>query len=333
MAGRSNPLKKHEQMKHALFFLILISLTFSCKKDSGLEKDIAKINLDAKIERFDLFFAKVSPKTLPNLKIAYPFMFSEKYKDSFWIAKANDTLQIGLFKEVEKTFMHFDNIKLEIESLFNHIKYYFPEFHTPRIITTASDVDYRNRIIVTDTIAVIALDTYLGSNHEFYENIPKYLREDLKKEQIAVDLANEYAKKYIYQPQSKTFLDEMIYFGKQLYFNDVVIPFKTEAARIGYTPEQLDWAMANESYVWRYFIEHELLFSTDTKLIGRFITPAPFSKFYLEGIDSESPGRLGQYIGWQIVRAYMQQNEVPLKDMLIKSPEEIFNNSKFKPRK
>jgi hypothetical protein len=148
-----------------------------------------------------------------------------------------------------------------------------------------------------------------------------------------VDLATEYAKKYIYQQSSKTFLDELIYFGKQLYFKDVVIPFKTEGERIGYTKEQLDWAIANESYIWRYFVERELLFSTDAKLASRFITPAPFSKFYLEDIDTESPGRLGQYIGWQIVRAYMQQNEVSLKDMLIKSPEEIFNNSKFKPRK
>ncbi|WP_308990685.1 gliding motility lipoprotein GldB [Mariniflexile litorale] len=306
---------------------------FSCKKESGLENDIAKINLDAHIERFDLLFAKINNESLPDLKRAYPFMFSEKYSDSFWIQKAQDTLQKQLFNEVEKTFLDIDATELEIESLFNHLKYYFPEFRTPRIITTTSDVDYRNRIIITDTIVVIALDNYLGSNHEFYENISKYLREDLKKEQIVVDLSTEYAKKYIHQQARKMFLDELIYFGKQLYFKDVVIPFKTEAERIGYTKEQLDWAISNESYIWRYFVEHELLFSTDTKLAGRFITPAPFSKFYLEDIDAESPGRLGQYIGWQIVKAYMQQNEVSIKDMLIKSSEEIFNNSKFKPRK
>jgi uncharacterized protein YjaZ len=125
----------------------------------------------------------------------------------------------------------------------------------------------------------------------------------------------------------------MIYFGKQLYFKDLMIPFKTEAQRIGYTEAQLKWAFSNESYIWRYFIERELLFSTDSKLPGRFITPAPFSKFYLEGIDTESPGRLGQYMGWQIVRAYMQQNKVSLKDLLKADSEEIFNNSKFKPRK
>lgn len=320
-------------MKHVLFFLMIITVAFSCKNESQIENDIAKINLDAQIERFDLLFSGIDAENLPKLKQAYPFMFSEKYQDSFWIEKAQDTLQQQLFNEVEKTFSNFDEIELEIEALFNHLKYYFPEFRTPRVITTTSDVDYRNRIIVTDTIAVIALDTYLGSDHEFYQNIAVYLREDLKKEQIVVDLATEYAIKYMYQQPSKTFLDELIYFGKQLCFKDAVIPFKTEAERIGYTKEQLDWAVSNESYIWRYFVERELLFSTDSKLAGRFITPAPFSKFYLEDVDTESPGRLGQYIGWQIVKAYMDQNDVDLKEMLIKSPEEIFNNSKFKPRK
>jgi gliding motility-associated lipoprotein GldB len=320
-------------MKNILFFLVFTAMIFSCKNDNKLESDIAKINTDVHIERFDLLFGKVTYQSLPDLKRAYPFMFSEKYQDSFWISKISDTLQKHLFNEVEKEFLNISDTQLEIESLFNHLKYNFPEFYPPRVITTTSDVDYRNRVIVTDTIAVIALDTYLGANHEFYENIPKYIREDLKKDQIVVDLAIAYAEKYIYQAPNKTFLDEMIYFGKQLYFSDVVIPFKTEASRIGYTQEQLDWAIANESYVWRYFVERELLFSTGTKLTGRFITPAPFSKFYLEDIDSESPGRLGQYMGWQIVRAYMERNDDSLKEMLLKSPEEIFNNSKFKPRK
>ncbi len=320
-------------MKNVLFFLVFTMLFFSCKNESKLESTIAKINTKVKVERFDLLFANITHKTLPDLKKAYPFMFSEKYTDTFWIAKVSDTLQRHLFKEVEKTFVNFDDTQHDIESLFNHLKYNFSEFNPPRVITTTSDVDYRNRVIVTDTIVVIGLDNYLGSNHEFYENIPKYIREDLKKEQIVVDLAGAYAERYIYQTQSKTFLDEMIYFGKQLYFKDVMIPFKSEASRIGYTQAQLDWAIANENDVWRYFVERELLFSTDTKLSGRFITPAPFSKFYLEDIDGESPGRLGQYIGWQIVKAYMERNEVPLKDMLITDAEEIFNNSKFKPRK
>ncbi len=113
----------------------------------------------------------------------------------------------------------------------------------------------------------------------------------------------------------------------------MVIPFKTDAEKIGYTQDQLDWAAANETEIWRYFVEKELLFSTDSKLPNRFINPAPFSKFYLEEIDTESPGQIGRYMGWQIVRAYMAHNEVSLKDMLQKEPTEIFNNSNFKPKK
>lgn len=320
-------------MKSIIFFLLVMLMVVSCKKENALETEIAKINTDVKIERFDRLFAQVNSGKLSNLKTAYPFLFSEKYTDSFWLAKKADTLQIQLFNEVDKAFSDFNSTEQEIESLFNHLKYYYPEFNPPRIITITNDVDYRNSVIVTDTIAVIALDSYLGSDHEFYGGIANYLKANFNKNQLVVDLANAYAEKYTYHPERKTLLDEMVYYGKLLYFKDVMLPFKTEAERIGYTEEDINWAMANESYIWRFFVSRELLFSTDTKLPRRFINPAPFSKFYLEEIDADSPGRLGQYIGWQIVRAYMKQNDVSLKDMLMKSTEDIFNNSKFKPRK
>ena len=320
-------------MKSIILFFVLLFVAISCKKENQVENEIAKIDTNIKIERFDKLFSKVTSNNLTQLKETYPFMFSQKFKDSFWLAKKDDTLQMQLFNEVDKTFENFDKTEAEIESLFNHLKYYFPEFNTPRIITTTNDVDYRNKVIVTDTIVVIALDTYLGSEHEFYSGIQKYIRSNFKREQLVVDLAQQYAEKYIYHPTRKTLLDEMIYNGKQLYFKDIVIPFKTDAERIGYTQAELDWAIANESYIWRYFVERELLFSTDSKLPGRFINEAPFSKFYLEDIDTDSPGRLGQYIGWQIIRAYMAQNNVSFKDMLIKNTEDIFNNTKFKPRK
>lgn len=320
--------------KFRLFHLALILLTFlSCNEENSAEKEIAQIGTDIQIERFDKLFATADSSSLPELKQAYPFMFSKKFKDSFWIAKMKDTLQLQLYQQVKNSIGAFNTIEEEVESLFNHLKFYFPEFNPPRVITATSMVDYRNKVVVTDTIALISIDTYLGSDHEFYSGIQKYIAANLRKEQIVVDMAGAYADKFIYQPQRKTLLDEMIYFGKQLYFKDKVIPFKTENERIGYSNAELEWAKANESYIWRYFVERELLYSTDAKLPNRFINPAPFSKFYLEEIDGESPGRLGQYIGWQIVRAYMDNNEVALKELLIKSPEEIFNKSKFKPRK
>nr|WP_317131657.1 gliding motility lipoprotein GldB [Formosa maritima] len=313
-------------------FLILISI-FSCRKDNGVENDISKIKVDYIIERFDIAFGKATVSNLPDLKKAYPFMFFEKYPDSFWIAKINDTLQQELTFETNKIFSEFKEENIEINKLFQHLKYYFPEFKTPRVITTTSNVDYRNKVIVTDTIVLISLDTYLGSDHEFYEGIQQYLRQDFNRDQIVVDLAGAYADKFIFQQQNKTLLDEMIYFGKQLYFKDQVIPFKTDAEKIGYTNEQLEWAKSNEIEIWRFFIEEELLFSTDSKLPNRFINPAPFSKFYLEEIDKESPGQIGKYMGWQIVKAYMERNDVSFKDLLQADPKDIFNYSNYKPKK
>lgn len=320
-------------MKYIIITTCILLLAISCKSESELEQNIANINTDISIERFDKLFVNATLEELPNLKKAYPFLFSEKYVDSFWVAKMNDTLQHQLFDAVESSISDFKVIENDIENLFNHLKYYFPEFNPPRVITAISMVDYRNKVIVTDTVTLISIDTYLGEEHEFYYDIQKYIRKNLREEQIVIDLAQEYAKKYIYQEPRKTLLDEMIYFGKVLYFTEVMTPNKPEEERIGYTKEELDWAKVNESYIWRYFVERELLYSTDSKLPNRFINPAPFTKFYLEEIDSESPGRLGQYIGWQIVEAYMDNNPVSLKEMLIKSPEEIFNNSKFKPIK
>ena len=84
--------------------------------------------------------------------------------------------------------------------------------------------------------------------------------------------------------------------------------------------------------IWSYFIEKELLYSTDNKLPNRFIADAPFSKFYME-FDNESPGRLGQYIGWQIVKAYADSTGENVMRILETEPEEIFRKSKFKPKK
>ena len=316
----------------SLIILITISI-FSCKKENAVDSAIKNSKIDLSIERFDRFFAETNLEKLPKLKRAYPFMFPETINDSVWVAKVNDTLQQELIKEVEKIFTDHSEVENEIELLLSYIHYYYPAFKTPRVITTTSNVDYRSKIIVTDTIVLIALDTYLGKDHYFYQGIPKYIAEQLNKEQIAVDLAGEYAKKYIFQQARRTLLDEMVYAGKTLYFKDKVVPFKSEKQRIGYSQEQLNWVEKNESSIWKYFVERELLYSTDSKLPNRFINPAPFSKFYLEGIDGESPGRIGQYIGWQIVKAYMEHNDTSLKDMLIMDAEDIFNKSKFKPKK
>ncbi|MFD2551953.1 gliding motility lipoprotein GldB [Bizionia sediminis] len=317
-------------MKYVVLLLILVGLV-SCGKQNKLEKEIEKIAVNFEVERFDKAFDTVTPEGLPQLKNTYPFMFPKHYSDAFWINRMADTLQQELVSESVRIFNDFTPEKQQITSLFKHLKYYFPEFRVPRVITSTSSVDYRNKVIVTDTIVLISIDTYLGKDHVFYQGIQNYLKANFERDQIVVDMAAAYAEKYIFQTDRKTLLDEMIYFGKQLYFKDVMLPKVSDATKIGYTEDHLQWAKENEWFIWNYFIGKELLFNTDSKLPSRFINPAPFSKFYLELIDNESPGRIGQYIGWQIVKSYMANNNVSLKTMLQADPSEIFNTSKYKP--
>lgn len=318
-------------MKVYPYILFALLFVFSCNKEDKEAQAIDKIEIDLNIERFDVAFSEASEENLPELKAKYPFMFPEKFDDSFWLEQLKDTIQQELSRETVKAFPSLDSEEDEIKQLFKHLKYYFPQFKTPRVITTTSSVDHRNKVIVTDTITLISLDTYLGSDHYFYQGIQDYLRADFNRDLMVVDMAEQYAQKFIFQGPRKRLLDDMIYSGKILYFKDKVIPFKTDAQKISYTPEQLEWAKVNELYIWSYFVDRELLFSTDTKLANRFINSAPFSKFYLEAIDNESPDKLGQYIGWQIVKSYMDNNEVTFNQLLNKSSDEIFNNAKFKP--
>jgi uncharacterized protein YjaZ len=146
------------------------------------------------------------------------------------------------------------------------------------------------------------------------------------------DIVSAFSVRQIVPPTDNTLLSQMIYTGKDLYLKDILLPDYTDADKIGYTAEQYLWCQENETYMWRYLVENSYLYDTDQKLIPRFINPAPFSKFYLE-IDNESPGRTGVWLGWQIVRAYMENNQVSIQQMLQTDAKGIFEKSRYKPKK
>ena len=315
-----------------ILLILTTSFLFSCQNKSQLEEEIDKIPMNVEVIRFDKEFADAVPADLPHLKKQFPFFFPAQYNDSIWVEKLTDTLQRQLEEEVLKTFPMDGNLVKNLTPLFQHIKYYFPKFKTPLVVTTTSDVDYRNKVIQTDSLLIIALDNYLGKEHPFYEGIEKYVTKEMEPSQVLPDVAAVYARKYVSPPKSPSFLDQIIYYGKQLYLKDIWLTTTSNAHKIGYTEKEFDWAEENELYMWRYFVENELLYKTDPKLGSRFINPAPFSKFYLE-IDNDSPGMLGRFLGWKIVRAYMQNNDVSIQEMVVTNAEAIFTNSRYKPKK
>ena len=320
-------------MQKAIFLVLIPIIIFcSCNRNDKLADEVAKINVDVKVNRFDREFAEAKPTDIPSLKEKYPYLFPANYPDSIWAAKLQDTLQLEVMDEVGKSFPDFVSEKEDVEWLFRYIKYYFPNYKIPRVVTVTSEVDYNNRIILTDSLLLVGLDNYLGSSHKFYQGISRYIANDLDKQYLTRDMASAFAKTVVAPPRDRTFLSQLVYYGKELYLMQQLMPQKKGAVIIGYAPDDLEWANVNEEQIWRYFIERELLYSTNSKLGPRFLDPAPFSKFELE-LDNESPGKIGRYIGWQIVKSFMDNNNITLQEMLTLPEEELFKRSGYKPRK
>ena len=318
-------------MKKYLFLVVICLFILSCDKKNKVENAVTAIPLEVKVTRFDKIFFETPPQDLEKVKKEFPYFFPVGVENSVWLSKMQDPLWRELYTEVQKKYGNFDPVKKEVETLFKHIKYYFPKTKTPKVITIISEMDYKSKAIYADSLVVISLELYLGKNHKFYQ-FPDYLKQNFEQRQIAPDIVSSFAGVKIPPVVAKDLLSQMIYNGKQLYLKDLLLPNYTDAEKMGYSPSQITWCQENESYMWRYFIEKEMLYSNDQKLIARFINPAPFSKFYLE-IDNDSPGQVGAWIGWQMVRSFVENNDVPLADLLKTNAKEIFVKSKYKPKK
>ena len=316
------------------FILFLVAFTlFGCDNSGDIEKDISKIPIEVSVIRFDKQFANTSIDSLGSLKEKFPMFFSKRIPDSIWISRMQSPLHQEMADEILKIFPDQTNLVATLGPLFQHIKYYFPRFRVPTTVTLINDVDYQSRVIVaSDTLLLLSLDNYLGADHRYYSDIKRYIVENLKASQIPSDVAKAYAQKYIAPPTKNTFLEQMIYFGKQLYLQELWLPNTSDASKIGYTDKQWQWAEDNQVDMWRYFVEKELLFSTDPGLTPRFISNAPFSKFYLE-LDNESSPMAGRYLGWKIVRSFMKNNNITPQQLLVFDAEALFKKSKYKPKK
>lgn len=320
-------------MKKYFYVVLILFLAFiSCDKKSKVEKAVEEIPVQIKVVRFDKAFFEAKPSELNELKEEYPFFFPEGNDDKVWLEKMQNPLWRELYTEVEKKYSDFSTQTTEIEELFKHLKYYFPTIITPTVYTVIGEMDYTNKAIYANDKLIIALELYLGKDHKFYD-FPEYLKQNFVERQMMPDIVSSFAMRTNPPSNDQSLLAEMIYYGKELYLKDILLPEYSDAEKIGYLPEQVTWCEENESYMWRFFIDENLLYSSDSKLSNRFINLAPFSKFYLE-IDNESPGRVGQWIGWQIVRSFMKNNEkVTVQELLKMDYKEIFDRSKYKPKK
>jgi len=323
---------KSNKLKYLVVMLTMFFL-FACSKKQNSVPDVSDIPVSFKIERFDQLFYDTNVADLPVLKKQFPFLFPQQFDDAFWIEKKKDTLMTELHDEIQKSFNDITSLESSLKDLFQRMKYYYPESTSvKRVITLISEVDLDSKAIYADSLVLISLDTYLGKDHRFYLGFPEYLRVEFEANQILPNIAESFLSRVIPPVEDKTLLAQMIHQGKKLYAEQQLLPNVPAHTIMMYTEEQYKWCVANEEQMWRYFVNDKLLFSNDHKLQVRFIQPSPFSKFYLD-IDGESPGRVGVWLGWQIVSSYMKNNNVTLQEMLKTGEKQIFDKSRYKPRK
>lgn len=319
-------------MKKLILVLISCCFFLHCKKNDAVEIVDVKKTIDVNIERFDKLYAAATVNSLPELKNQYPFLFPSQFPDSIWFAKINDPIFKELNIEVGKQFPDNSKFEDDIEMMVSRVKHYFPEEKKPRVITLVNEVLIDKKAFYTNDLILISLDTYLGKNHKFYEPFAEYQKANLEPHQILPDLVTNFAFRKIVPSQDKSLISEMIYFGKLHYLKDLLLPEVPNYQKIGYTEMQEKFCLENEAQMWSYLVNEKLLYDNNIKNYQRFIEDGPFTKFYLD-IDRESPGRTGQWLGWQIVKSYMENNDVSLDQLLKTEPSIIFKNSGYKPKK
>ena len=308
-----------------LFFII------SCKdhfnKTAGQQEEI-----NFELVRFDQLYKNADKNSFETLKNNFPYLFPGSYPDSYWLAYKDDSLYQTLTERVDAQFTDFTKEKTQINGIFNKLKEDYPAFQTPKVVTLISNLDLNNQVIYADSLLFISLDNYLGSKSGVYQGIPDYVKSYLNPERIPIDVATALVNTMYASQPNPVFIERMVDAGKQKYAIQQLLPEFSEAQIMNYSNKNLEWAKDNEYNIWQYFMEKEYIYNSDKDLIRRFLDPAPFSKFYLES-DMESPGQIGAWIGWQIIKSYAENNSQSLPEIMVKPSMDIFNQSKYKPNK
>ncbi|WP_299055215.1 gliding motility lipoprotein GldB [uncultured Polaribacter sp.] len=317
------------------FFIVVFCVLLgfcSCQSTEAEKINVSDVAVSFSLYRFDVDFYTATKDSLPKLKKNYPYLFPSEFTDSIALLKINDVDEQVLYDETQKIYKEIDDLEALFTDLFKHIKYYNPRFKSPNIVTMLSNIDYSSRVIYADSLLLVSLDVFLGKEHPFYSDYPDYIKQNNKKENVIVEAANSIIDKQVLKKLNRTFISKMIYEGKKMYLLDSYLPKVSNEYKMGCSKDKYDWLLENEIDVWKYFIEKNILFSTDSKLDKRFLDQGPFSKFYLQN-DISSPGRVGAWIGLQIVTSFMQNNDVSLQKLLTLESEYIYNHSKYKPKK
>lgn len=318
-------------------------LVLACSRNP-FKVDLSDTKIDFRYERFgdDLFASNNKPEALQELETHYPDILplftAEVIRiglpgDSAFTETlqrfVQDTLMNAVKKRVDEQ-IDPDKLQTELELAFRYYHYYFPERVVPVVFGCVSG--FNQSVIMTDSLMGIGLDKYLGRDCDYYPRlaIPKYQRLNMHPDKIVPDAMYAWAStEFPFAGYGPHLSDRMVYEGKLLYLLDALLPDTPDSLKIGFTQNQLDFCHEKEAAMWTYLAQHKLLFSTERMDIKRYIDESPYTSSFTD----QSPGRTGAWLGWQIVKSYMQKHpEVSIPQLLDdKDAKQLLNSSGYQP--
>ena len=332
-------MNKYNIILSIFFFTTIIS----CKNDEECSQkpDVTKSSVLVNINRLEEDFFKSKSK-----EDIYSFLSSnEQMANAFFEMAAMGTKEVGemlypmlnnkpmdtVRQEVKATFGDFKTQKEEFEQAFSLLNYYYPETPDTINVNTVIAGMQKDLYITTDNKEVyIGLDYFLGSEATYRPNNYEYINKRFKPESILPFTMQFVSTKYNKSDfKDNSLMALMIYYGKAYYFAKKMLPCTPDSLIIGYDPMEWEGSEKHIKTIWGVFIDRELLYEASHFITGKYINERPKTP----EIGDKCPGRIGQFLGWKIVKKYMENNpEVTLQELMEESDaKKIFNKSKFKP--
>lgn len=331
-------------MKKILFVLTVVFLV-SCSKSEGYKKKLNVPYQKMEPQRleivefnkvlFGLDTANFEEEYLAILPQFEAFLIENPSEEEVGYMKefVTDTFMLKINKLACETFPDINKVSEEIKNVYQHYRYYYPEFNVPPTFTYVSGI-YSNRPhSIDDESALIGLDFYLNNKDLVYDIIgfPRYISRRCQPIYLTRDFAEElYYHTFGNRKNQKDVLSEMIEHGKMLYFIEAMNPALPDSVILGYTTQQMEWAQDNEGAVWAAVVGNNMLYTNNVDNRRMLFNDGPFTAPFG---DASAP-RLGDYIGLQIIRSFVTNNDETLQNLMKTIDfQDVFQQSQYKPRK
>lgn len=251
--------------------------------------------------------------------------FPEDMPDSAFTNRMEFLKTDDIMKEfesaIEKKFKDLGGIETKLVDGFKHLKYHLPNKKMPSDIIFINS-RLQSSVFCTEKEISIGLERYLGAKSDV---IQKYLDPRVFFNWIKVGMDSKFLERdvlagwistHIIDETEGNLAERMIRWGKVLYLTKAAFPEMEEHLIMRYSKDGWDWAVKNELDFWDYLVSQKFLFGSEPLNVMNMINPGPTTS----GLPEKgAPDRMGRFIGYRMVRKYMEANEISV-DKLTKVP-------------